>query len=114
MKYPASQLLPQAVKDLALHCNKVNGFGGKEKEPAIRILLVLERHTEGGYRYQDLEDMVVEAGWSPKYAAQLRELAEKVGEGRSFRPPVHLSEADSERIARAYWEASNSEPGETS
>jgi hypothetical protein len=105
MKYPASALLPQAVKDLALHCNKVNGFGGKEKEKAVRILLVLERHTEGGYRFADLEQMVVDAGWSPKYAAQLRELAGAVSMERSFRPPIHLSEADSERIALAYWQA---------
>ncbi len=105
MRYPASLLLPEAIKDLALHCSKVNGFGGDRKVPAIRILLVLERHTEGGYRWADLEAMVVDAGWSARQAAQLRELAEAVSQGRSFRPPVHLSNEDSERVARAYWEA---------
>jgi hypothetical protein len=58
--------------------------------------------------------MVVRAGLSAKYAAQLRELAERVSEGRSFRPPVRLSEDESERIARAYWEAPKRESGEMS
>jgi hypothetical protein len=84
----------------------VNGFGGKEKEPAIRILLVLDRHTRGGYKLTELEQMVVQAGWSVKQAAQLRELAETVSRGGSFRPAVRMTEADSERIARAYYDAS--------
>lgn len=91
-----------AVDDMAESCNFGNGFVFDfEKREAVLTFLALARCGEK-FSIAELEVWATTRGWSLKDAKALRELAQRVREGRSFRPAIRLSE-DQYRRFLEHW-----------
>jgi hypothetical protein len=90
------------LSNLADTCNQVNGFVTEyEKTAAVRTFLALREANEP-FPPAEVEVWAAEHGWSKKQAADLRELAERVIEGRRFRPAIRLDPGQGRRMID-YW-----------
>jgi hypothetical protein len=91
-----------ALRDLARSCNQNNGFvTGYEKTTAVLMFLALSEGNEP-FPPSEVEVWAATHGWSLEQAAHLRDLAQRVIEGRSFRPAIRLQRGQGQKML-GYW-----------